>query len=310
MPIQSAIVFKTKLHYYVLVSLSVFTVTGLPLVAEEETGTSAVPYLEGTPKPVKPKRPTPTPKPVISSIGRIPVKPKPVVSSIGKVSVKPKPVVSSIGKVSVRDTDALSAGKTTTSIWPNGKAYLFNGSQYVRYDPKADKADPGYPAPIAGNWPGFPPAFQEGIDAEVVWNHQTVYFFKGDQYLRYDIAADRVDPGYPLPIAAHWPGLWMDHIDAGVVWPNGKAYFFSGSQYVRYDIATDKADPGYPADIKGGWPGFPASFAAGIDDVVVWNNGKAYFFKGNQYIRYDIAADKTDPGYPQPIAANWRGLGQ
>lgn len=197
---------------------------------------------------------------------------------------------------------------TTTSIWPNGKAYLFNGSQYVRYDPKADKADPGYPVPIAGNWPGFPPAFQEGVDAEVVWNHQTVYFFKGDQYLRYDIAADRVDPWYPLPIAGHWPGLWKDHIDAGVVWNNGKAYFFSRSQYIRYDIAKDKADPGYPADIKNGWPGFPASFAAGIDDVVVWNNGKAYFFKGGEYIRYDIAADKTDPGYPQPIAGGWSGL--
>lgn len=199
---------------------------------------------------------------------------------------------------------------TTTSIWPNGKAYFFKGSQYVRYDAKADQADPGYPVPIAGNWPGFPPAFQEGVDAEVVWNRQKVYFFKGDQYLRYDIAADRVDPGYPLPIAGHWPGLWTNHIDAGVVWPNGKAYFFRGSQYIRYDIAKDKADPGYPADIKGGWPGFPSSFAAGVDDAVVWNNGKAYFFKGSEYIRYDIAADKTDPGYPQPIAGNWRGLGQ
>lgn len=199
---------------------------------------------------------------------------------------------------------------TTTSIWPNGKAYLFKGSQYVRYDAKADKADQGYPAPIAGNWPGFPPAFQEGIDAEVVWSHQKVYFFKGDQYLRYDIAADRVDPGYPLPIAGHWPGLWTDHIDAGVVWPNGKAYFFHGSQYIRYDIAKDKTDPGYPAEIKGGWPGFPASFAAGVDNALVWNNGKAYFFKGSEYIRYDIAADKTDPGFPQPIAGNWRGLEQ
>jgi Hemopexin len=199
---------------------------------------------------------------------------------------------------------------TTTSIWPNGKAYLFNGSQYVRYDPTADKADPGYPAPIAGNWPGFPAAFQEGVDAEVVWNHQRVYFFKGSQYLVYDIAADRVAAGYPLPIAGHWPGLWTDGIDAGVVWPNGKAYFFRGSKFVRYDIATDKADPGYPADIRGRWPGFPPSFAAGIDDVVVWNNGKAYFFKGSEYIRYDIASDKTDPGYPQPIAGGWRGLGQ
>jgi hypothetical protein len=197
---------------------------------------------------------------------------------------------------------------TTTSIWPNGKAYLFNGSQYVRYDAKADKADPGYPATIAGNWPGFPPAFQEGVDAEVVWNHQTVYFFKGDQYLRYDIKNDRVEGGYPLPIAGHWRGLWPSNIDAGVVWPNGKAFFFKGSQYIRYDIATDQADTGYPAPIKNGWRGFPASFAAGIDDVVVWNNGKAFFFKGNEYIRFDIATDQTDPGYPQPIAGGWRGL--
>ena len=205
---------------------------------------------------------------------------------------------------------SISLGSTVTSIWPNGKAYLFKGSQYVRYDAKADKADQGYPVPIAGNWPGFPPAFQEGVDAEVVWNQQKVYFFKGNQYLRYDIAADRVDPGYPLLIAGHWPGLWTDHIDAGVVWPNGKAYFFQGSQYIRYDIAKDRADPGYPAEIKGNWPGFPASFAAGVDNAVVWNNGKAYFFKGSEYIRYDIAADKTDPGYPQPIAGGWRGLGQ
>ena len=26
------------------------------------------------------------------------------------------------------------------------------------------------------------------------------YFFCGDQYLRYDLATDRVDDGYPLPI--------------------------------------------------------------------------------------------------------------
>lgn len=38
-----------------------------------------------------------------------------------------------------------------------------------------------------------------------------------------------------------------------------------------------------------------------VDEVVVWPNGKAYFFKGNEYASYDIIADKTDPGYPKPI---------
>lgn len=52
---------------------------------------------------------------------------------------------------------------------------------------------------------------------------------------------------------------------------------------------------------------FPPNFAAAIDNVVVWNNGKAYFFKGSEYIRYDIATDKTDEG-PVPIIRNWHGL--
>jgi hypothetical protein len=33
------------------------------------------------------------------------------------------------------------------------------------------------------------------------------YFFKGDQYLRYDWNSDSMDSGYPLPIAGNWPGL-------------------------------------------------------------------------------------------------------
>jgi Hemopexin/Astacin (Peptidase family M12A) len=195
-----------------------------------------------------------------------------------------------------------------SSIWPNGKAYFFKGAQYVRYDPKLDKVEDGYPKPIQGNWPGFPASFATGVNAVAVWGNGKVYFFKGTKYIRYDIASDKVDPGYPKSIATNWPGLWTDAIDAAVVWPNSKAYFFKGAQYIRYDLATGKADPGYPASIQSGWPGFPASFAAGINAAVVWNNGKAYFFKGSEYIRYDIAADKVDAGYPMPIAATWPGL--
>ena len=121
--------------------------------------------------------------------------------------------------------------------------------------------------------------------------------------------ADHVDPGYPRPIAGNWPGMWPEKIDAAICWPgNGKAYFFKGDQYLRYDIAGDKTDAGYPRPIAGNWPGFPADFAAGVQAAAVWNNGKAYFFKGSQYLRYDIAADKVDAGYPKPIAGNWPGF--
>ena len=61
-----------------------------------------------------------------------------------------------------------------------------------------------------------------------------------DKYLRYDILADRTDPGYPLSIAGKWPGLaeagFAPRIGAGLNWGNGKVYLF------RYDIVTDRAD--------------------------------------------------------------------
>ncbi len=218
------------------------------------------------------------------------------------------------GGTDIDQNDAQFAGEVypgatwPTSIWPNGKAYFFKGGQYIRYDARADKADPGYPAPIAGHWPGFPPEYEAGVDALVVWNLNQAYFFKGAQYIRYSIQFDRVDHDFPRTIAGNWPGLFPDGIDAGVVWPSGKAYFFRGAQYIRYDIANDKADPGYPKPIAGNWPGFPPSFQNHIDSAVVWNNTKAYFFSGDQYIRYDITADATDAGYPAPIAANWSGL--
>ena len=143
----------------------------------------------------------------------------------------------------------------------------------------------------------------------MLWGGGKAYFFKGKQYLRYDVVADHVDPGYPRPIAGNWPGMWPEKIDAAICWPgNGKAYFFKGDQYLRYDIAADKTDAGYPRPIAGNWPGFPADFAAGVQAAAVWNNGKAYFFKGSQYLRYDIAADKVDAGYPKPIAGNWPGF--
>ena len=212
---------------------------------------------------------------------------------------------------SAAKAERYDSGRAVDAVveWDNGKAYFFKGGQYVRYDIRADRTDPGYPKPINHEtWPGVP--WTDGIDAAVNWGNGKAYFFKGGQYVRYDIRADRTDPGYPKPINHEtWPGLpWTDGIDAAVNWYNGKVYFFKGGQYVRYDIKADRVDPGYPKPFNGEtWPGVP--WQDGIDAAVNWKNGKAYFFKGKDYIRFDIRADRTDPGYPQPVNnEKWPGV--
>ena len=196
------------------------------------------------------------------------------------------------------------------------KAYFFNGGLYVRYDSETDRVDEGFPLPIDGNWPGFGDAgFDTGIDGAVNWGNGKAYFFRRDRYLRYDIAADRADDGFPLPIAGNWPGFegtgFDGGVDDGVNWGNGKAYFFRGDRYLRYDVATDTVDDGFPLPTAGSWAGFAeAGFATGIDAAVNWGNGKAYFFRGDEYLRYDIAGDAVDDGYPLPVAGNWPGLAE
>ena len=194
------------------------------------------------------------------------------------------------------------------------KLYLFQGSSYARYDRADDRADDGYPRPIAGAWPGMAEVgFGEGVDAALNNERGKLYFFRGDRYVRYDVAADRVDDGYPLPIAGSWPGLaeagFGDGVDAAVLWPGGKAFFFRRHQYVRYDMAADKVDDGYPLPIAGSWPGFAeAGFGGGIDAITLWGDGTAYAFSGDRYLAYDVATDRTRDGYPRPVADGWPGL--
>ena len=46
-----------------------------------------------------------------------------------------------------------------------------------------------------------------------------------------------------------------------------------------------------------------------LEGAIYWKNGKAMFFKGNRYIRYDISTDRSDAGYPKSIDnGTWPGL--
>ncbi len=195
----------------------------------------------------------------------------------------------------------------------NNKLYMFSEKYYVRYT--GFNLDNDYPKPIAGNWPGFPSSFADGIDA-AIWSetNQRIYFFKGSEYIRVNPSAGwQVESGYPKPISGNWPGFPSDFangVDAALYSkPNQKMYFFKGSQYIRVDPSNGwNVDPGYPKPITGNWPGFPSDFASGVD-AAHWSetNQRIYFFKGVRYIRVNPANGwSVDGGYPRDININWR----
>lgn len=190
-------------------------------------------------------------------------------------------------------------------------AYLFKGASYVRYDRLANRTDAGYPLPIAAFWHGMEAAgFAEGLDAALPWFGNRLYFFKGADYVRYDLAADRVDPGYPRPIAGNWPGLaehgFGSDLDAAVNWGNEFAYFFKGSRYLRYDLLADTING--PHEIKAVWEGFAdAGFGSDIDACIPWYDGMAYFLKGDKYLAYDMLAERLVGG-ARDIDPAWVGL--
>ncbi|HEU5153863.1 MAG TPA: hemopexin repeat-containing protein, partial [Gemmatimonadales bacterium] len=101
-----------------------------------------------------------------------------------------------------------------------------------------------------------------------------------------------------------------------VGWPGQHAYFFKAGHYLRYTTgttgSTQHPDAGYPKPIQGNWPEVSA-----VDTGLVMQNGKAYLFTGNGYVRYsgdplDPGANAShytpDPGYPNYISRAWTGF--
>ena len=181
----------------------------------------------------------------------------------------------------------------------------------------------GVPGPvnnIAANWRNLPASFGGSFDAALNGDGPfkgKCYFFKGDKYARYDWASDKADAGYPTSIAVNWrnmPAGFTSGFDAAVNGQGpfaGKCYFFKGDSYVRYDWGADKADAGYPQKIAANWQNLPAGFTDKFDACMNGSGpfaGKLYIFKGDSYIRYDWATDRTDPSYPRKIASNWHCL--
>lgn len=146
------------------------------------------------------------------------------------------------------------------------------------------------------------------VDAATSWNGTNAYFFKGNQYANYTVNGGKIANNYPLTIsgnfASGWPANWTS-VDAAVSLNADNAYFFKGTQYIRYETKTGKV-AGPPKAISGNFSGnWPSSWTS-VDAAVNLDNGNVYFFRGTQYIRYNIAQGKIT-GNPAPIEGNFAG---
>lgn len=91
--------------------------------------------------------------------------------------------------------------------------------------------------------------------------------------------------------------------DAAVLAANGKLYFFQGDRYFRLTPGVE-LDNGFPRTIAGHWRGLPDSFSRDLDTVLALADGKLYFLKGEQVLRYTLGAG-VDEGYPRRIVDEW-----
>ncbi len=190
------------------------------------------------------------------------------------------------------------------------KIHCLEDEYYYCYD--IDKGETTVPRRISEDWPMLSPIGFAQIDAAFLGKYlrspadedlsRKLFFFNRDKYIRYDVDANAIDPGYPRPIAEGWPGVTFERIDAVVNVAPDAVYFFKGNEYIRFNTLKHHADEGYPDLIGKRWVG--VTFDR-IDAAVYWGNGKVYFFRGNQHIRYDTVIYRADAGYPKAVISNY-----
>lgn len=125
-----------------------------------------------------------------------------------------------------------------------------------------------------------------------------------------------------MQIDQFWKGL-PPRIDATYERPDGRFVFFKGKNerccsdgrvvtsalrppgdkyWVFREVAAEPGGPRSLLEMGSTLPG------GGLDAALRWAPvGKTYFFRGDQYWRYNEEKQSTDPGYPKPIAV-WKGV--
>jgi len=128
---------------------------------------------------------------------------------------------------------------------------LSTGSKYWKFDNR--NPVPDYPKKISEGFDSIP----NNLDAAFVWGgNGKIYFFKGDEYWKFDPSRNSaVQSVYPRDI-----GNWdlPSNIDGAIKWSNKRTYFFKDGRYYRFNdrrFAIDSGDPEFPRPSAPWWFG-------------------------------------------------------
>ncbi|MCK3669004.1 fucose-binding lectin II [Photorhabdus noenieputensis] len=169
--------------------------------------------------------------------------------------------------------------------------YLFLNENNAIFNDTIHRPDKNYPQPISNDWPDLPIKFQRHID-DVINLNGYLYFFKGSQYVKFDIAKVKVIDG-PKFIAEGWPGLegteFENGIDAAIELTQNIVCFFKGSDCIDYAVNSHSIKRKSISDrweIAKKHPEFSKNL-----DAVTWRKAlnrdpDITFIKGNQHIGF------------------------
>ncbi|KAL1789249.1 matrix metalloproteinase-21 [Sigmodon hispidus] len=177
--------------------------------------------------------------------------------------------------------------------------YFFRKSWYWLYENRNNRTRYGDPLQILTGWRGIP---IQSIDAFVhvwSWGKDERYFFKGNQYWRYDSKNDQAHTedeqgrSYPKLISEGFPGIPSPLDTAFYERRQQLIYFFKGSLVFAFDVNQNQVLNSYPKKISQVFPAIlPQNHPFRSIDSAYYSyaHSSVFFFKGNSY--WKVVSDK------------------
>ncbi|CAO2583656.1 Matrix metalloproteinase-21 [Lemmus lemmus] len=188
--------------------------------------------------------------------------------------------------------------------------YFFRNSWYWLYENRNNRTRYGDPLQILTGWRGVP---VQSIDAFVhvwSWARDERYFFKGNQYWKYDSENDQAHTedeegrSYPKLISEGFPGIPSPLDTAFYERRQQLIYFFKESLVFAFDVNQNQVLNSYPKKMSQVFPAvMPQNHPFRNIDSAYYSyaHGSVFFLKGNSY--WKVVSDK-DKKYNSRLPLN------